>query len=961
MYTPLGIKTDYSLLKSLIKIEDLVLYAKNNNYESIGILDDNLFSSHMFYTLCKKNNIKPIIGLDILIDSIRVFFYPKNMNGLKNLFKLTNKLNKEELTLKDLKPYSEDVICVLPYGSYESFNIVKDIYKTVFLSFKDNTEELEARLISDNVVYINDIYALRMEDEKFINYLTLIEQNKKLGEIEFLNYKSNVLKKVDYDTRHFVELIDIKFEENKRYIPHYSDEIKDSFEYLKNLSLKGLNKRLGTNINDEYINRLNYELKVINDMGFTDYFLIVFDYVRFAVKNGIYVGVGRGSAAGSLVAYALGITWIDPLKYNLLFERFLNPERITMPDIDIDFDALRKDEVVDYVISRYGESKVAKIITFGTMTAKEVLRIVGKINDIDEATLTSLTKHVDSKKTLKENLTPEIESILKRNSLLRKVYEEAYILEGLKKHIGTHAAGVVISSVDLDSIIPVMKSGDDYLTGYTMNELEELGLIKMDFLSIKNLTIIASILDKVNSERVKTLNINQIPLDDKKVYELFSNADTVGIFQFESAGMKSFLKKLKPTCFEDLVMAIAIYRPGPMDSIDDYIARKNYNAKYDFIDSSLEPILKSTYGILIYQEQIMEILRLMGGYSYAEADIIRRAISKKKLSVIEEERSKFISNAVSLGYKEEVAIKVYDLIVKFANFGFNKSHSVAYAMIAYQMAYLKVYFKEYYYINLLDYNIGGENKTKEYISEAKRLGINILKPSINLSGVSYQKESDGIRLPLRVIKGVGSVSCDAIIKNRGDKPFTDFFDFIGRCYGFNVNKKTLESLIYAGVFDEFGYNRNTLIQNINSSIRYAELVHDLDSSLVSKPMIESHTELPELELMKKEVELFGYYVSTHPANKYQNVFKQVNIRKFFDKRIETVVLIDRIKKHTDKNNKEMAFISASDETTSSDFILFSDYIKQLDNIKEGDLVRIFGKVERNRDKYSIIISKIEKI
>ena len=961
MFTPLGIKTDYSLLKSLIKVEDLVLYAKNNGYECIGILDDNLFSSHSFYNLCKKNNIKPIIGLDLKIDEQRIFLYPKNMEGLKNLFKLTKINLDNNLTLNDLNTYKENVILVLPFESMNLYEKFKGLFETTFLSYKDNEEKIVEERITNNTVYINDIYTLNEKTSKYVNYLYLIEHNKKLGDIEFIDYSKNVIKKENYDTSNFTKLINIEFPTDKRYIPHFDANISDSKEYLKNLAEKGLAKRLNGAITEEYQARLDFELSVINNMGFTDYFLIVFDYVRFAVKNGIYVGVGRGSAAGSLVAYSLGITWIDPLKYNLLFERFLNPERITMPDIDIDFDALRKDEVVEYVKNRYGINNVAKIITFGTMTAKEVLRMVAKINDVDDGTLGSLSRYINSKLTLKNNLTEEVKALLNRNSKLRKIYEEAMVLEGLKKHIGTHAAGVVISSVELSEIIPTMKSGNDYLTGYTMDELEELGLIKMDFLSIKNLTIIANIVKRIEDESGQPFNINRVPLDDKLVYNLFSEADTVGIFQFESAGMKQFLKRLKPTCFEDLVMAIAIYRPGPMDQIDDYIDRKNNGARFEYIDPSLEPILKSTYGILIYQEQIMEILRKMGGYSYAEADIIRRAISKKKMAVIESERNKFINNAVKLGYEEETAIKVYDLIVKFADFGFNKSHSVAYAMIAYQMAYLKVYFKEFYYINLLDYNIGGEAKTKEYIYEAKKLGINILKPSINESDYSYKKEKDGIRLPLRVIKGVGASSSDAILTKKGDKPFTDFFDFMARCYGFNVNKKTLEALIFAGVFDEFGINRNTLSKNITSAIRYAELIHDLDESLVSKPMIEPETELPEIELMKKELDLFGYYVSTHPANKYTNVMKQVNIKKYFDRRIETVVLIDKIKKHMAKNNKEMAFITASDETTSSDFILFADYMNQLNDIKEGDLVRIFGKVERNRDKYSIIINKIEKI
>lgn len=961
MYTPLGIKTDYSLLKSLIKIEDLILYAKNNGITSLGILDDNLCSCHTFYEACKRENIKCVVGLDIEIDGYRLFLYPKNRNGLVNLFKLTHEKLENVITIGNLKNYKEDVICVVPYESHEVLDVIKNIFEIVFVSFKDESEEVNAKVLGEKTIYINEILALKESDSRYINYLYMIENNLKLGSFELKDYKDNVLKMKKYDTSSLTNLINIDFDTNEKYIPHYDEEIEDSENYLRTLANKGLLKRLGGVIPENYQNRLNYELDVISSMGFTDYFLIVFDYVRYAIKNNIYVGAGRGSAAGSLVAYSLGITWIDPLKYDLLFERFLNPERVTMPDIDVDFEDARKDEVVEYVKNRYGVNRVAKIMTFGTMTAKEVLRVVAKINDVDEATLNPLMMHINSKLSLKNNLTEEVVKILKRNSILKKVYDESFYLEGIKKHIGTHAAGVIISSQNLDTLIPLIKSGDELLTGFTMNELESLGLLKMDFLSIKNLTIMTNVIKDVEEYSGKKININNIPLDDQTVFDLFKKGDTVGVFQFEATGMKNFLRRLKPNTFEDLVMAIAIYRPGPMQSIDTYIDRKNNHAKIDYIDESLKPILESTYGILIYQEQIMEILRFMASYSYAEADIIRRAISKKKLNVIEAERKKFKVNSMKNGYSEEVSTKVFDLIVRFADFGFNKSHSVAYAMIAYQMAYLKVHFKEFYYINLLNTNIGGEAKTKEYINEAKKNGIMVLKPDVNKSSYKYIREDKGIRLPLRVIKGVGSASSEAIIKNRKDILYEDFFDFIARCYGFNVNKKTLEALILAGVFDNFGNNRATLLKNLQTSITYAELIRDLDSSLVSKPELEFVEEIPEIDLMQKELELFGYYVSTHPASKYPNVMKQINIAHYFDKRIETVVLIEHIKVLKTKTNKDMAFILGSDETTSSDLVVFPDYINDLNNIKVGDLVKVVGRVEKRLDKYQIIVSKITKI
>ena len=617
MFTPLGVKTDYSLLKSLIKIEDLVLYAKNNGYSSIGILDDNLNSSYAFYKKCKANDIKPIIGLDIEIDNYRLFLYPTNRDGLINLNRLTSKKLTNVLSISDLEDYKENVIIVLPYESINLYDTVKKIFQYSFLSFKNDDELKSCLLVTEDVIYINDIYSLSANSSKFVNYLYMIDKGLKLGDIELIDYKDNVIKNLDYDTDKLTNLINIEFDTDKRFIPHYSSDIDDSETYLRNLAEKGLAKRLNGKVPDKYKERLDYELGIISNMGFTDYFLIVFDYVRFSIKNNIAVGAGRGSAVGSLVSYSLGITWIDPLKYDLLFERFLNPNRITMPDIDIDFEDERREEVVDYVREKYGHDKVAKIIAYGTMTAKEVLRCVAKINKVDDLALSSLLKHIDSKVSLQKNLTKDVEAVLNRNSLLRKVYDEAFYLEGIKKHVTTTAAGVVVCSETLTDIMPLTLSGDEILTGYDKDELEELGVLKMDFLSVRNLTVMSNVLKEIEVNENKKININSIPLDDKQVFDLFSKADTVGVFQFESTGMINFLKKLKPNCFDDLVMALAIYRPGPMGSIDEYIARKNNKAPIKYVDDSLKSILEPTYGILIYQEQVMEILRSMGKFSYA--------------------------------------------------------------------------------------------------------------------------------------------------------------------------------------------------------------------------------------------------------------------------------------------------------------------------------------------------------
>ena len=951
MFYPLGVKTDFSILKSLIKIEDYILYAKNNGLNVIGILDDNLNSSHIFYEMCKKNNIKPVIGLDIIIEDKEVYLYPVNYHGLTNLFKFSS---LEEKSFKTLKNYSEDIICVINYESLEIYENMKKIFSKVFLSFKTAEERIDELSISEDVIYINETLALTEEASKYINYLDMISKNITLGEFSLKDYRKSILEIKEYDTSKLTNLIDIEFPNAASYIPVY---VENSQEYLKNLAIKGLNKRLSNDVPLEYKERLLYELDVINKMGFSNYFLIVFDYVRYAKKNGILIGPGRGSAVSSLVSYSLGITEIDPLKYNLLFERFLNPERITMPDIDIDFEYERVDEVFNYVKEKYGSEYVARIITYGTFQAREAIRTVGKINNVKENLIQSLLQFIDSKKTLKGNLNKNVLEVINRNSLLKKVYKEACVIEGLKKNESMHAAGVVISSVKLTDVIPIIKKSDITLTGYTMNELESLGLLKMDFLALKNLTIIKNTIRKIDNN----FNLMAIPLNDEKVYNLFKEAYTLGIFQFESFGMKSFLKKFKPDKFEDLVLALAVYRPGPMENIDVLCDRKNKHFKYSTFDESLKSILDETYGIIVYQEQIMEILRTMGNYSYAHADIVRRAVSKKKVDVMESEGKIFIEESIKNGYSKECAEEVFKFIEKFASFGFNKSHSVAYALLAYEMAYLKVNYKCEFYASLLNTNIGGEEKTKEYITEAKGNDIKIIKPSINKSSYLYECENNTILLPFRSIKGISSQVTDGIIKEREYGEFKSFNDFLARCYKKIVNQNIVEILIKAGVFDDLGINRKTLITNLNSSITYAELIRDLDSSLVSEPVMNEVDEFDDGELMNMELSLYGFYVTNHPASKYVNSFKQANIKENFDKVVDTVVLVEKIKKIKTKNGDDMAFLEASDETGTSEFTIFKEAFPGLKDVFVGSLVKVRGRVEKRMDKYQIVVSNISKI
>ena len=951
MKSCLSIKTDYSILTSLIKIPDLISYAINNHIEALGIIDDNLSSSMEFILECQKNNIKPLVSLEVNYQNSKIYLYAKDEQGLHNLFKINTIILNNPLTINDLKKYINNLIIILPYNSIKLYDELKTITNNIFIGYQTKQEKQSALIITNKIIYFNQALSLTKEDTKYLNYLNMIKDNLTYDTYQDIDYSNNYLH-ITEDADELINEVSITISPSKNLIPHYDENIKDSFSYLKTLSIKGLTKRLNGNVPKEYQERLLYELDVINKMNFVDYFLIVYDYVKYSIKNNIYVGPGRGSAAGSLVTYSLGITAIDPLKYNLLFERFLNPERVTMPDIDIDFDASKRYLVIDYVKERYGSKRVMPIMTYGTLASKQVLLNVSKILNID---ISKINKLIDPKKTLKENLTEEIIKILNTDKKIKQVYYESLKLEGLKKHISTHAAGIVISKEDLDDIIPITKSGDVYLTGYTMNYLESLGLLKMDFLAIKDLTTMASIIDKLPIK----ININNIDLNNEEVLNRFKNANTTGIFQFESAGMKNFLRKLKPNSFNDLVVALALFRPGPMQNIDSFIKRKEGKEKVEYIVPALEPILKETYGIIVYQEQIMQIFRTIASYKMSEADLIRRAISKKKEKIILEEKEKFILRAEKNGYSKEISTKIYDLILKFANYGFNKSHSVAYALVGYQMMYLKVMYPKIFYSSLLNINIGSVTKTKEYIDEAKSLNIKIVKPDINTSSYDYYINND-IIMPLRVIKNIGDVVSLEIFEERKKSPYQDFFDFVSRIYNKNINTKTIETLIYAGALDSFNQTRNTLINNIKQALIYAELVSGLDSNLVTKPNLEIYEELPSNELMNKELELFGFYVSNHPASKY-NEIKIMNIKNYFDKTITTVGLLESIKSIKTKNNDTMAFLEISDETGSLSYTLFPNKISYANLLKVGDLLKINGHVEKRYDKYQIIVNKIEKL
>lgn len=975
MYIPLFNKSNYTLLSSLLKIDDIINYGLQNNMQSIALADTNMFGTMEFIKKCQSKNIKPIIGLELLLEDFNIVLYAKDYTGYQSLIKLSTIQSERKVLLNDLKSYNKNIIAIIEFAYLEKYLTLKEIYSELFLGYSNKKEELDAKLITKDVIFFRKSLYLEKNDEETLYYLYLIRDGKTISDDVTYNTQnfelsiSNIMSLSSndglYNTIKVADNCNIEFPKAKNLLPIYDCE--DPKKYLFELCKVGLNKRMNGEIPNKYKERLIYELKIINEMGFSNYFLIVYDFIKFAKKNKILVGPGRGSAAGSLVAYSLGITEIDPLKYDLLFERFLNPERKTMPDIDTDFPDNKRDLVIEYVQKKYGEKRVSGIITFGTMAAKQVIRDVSRVLNIPLYKVDGLCKFIPA--ITKEKL----EGIYKNNqafkarvdsdTILHNMLNIAIKLEGFPRHTSSHAAGIVMSQIDLDEVIPLTKADNMYLTSYSMEYLEELGLLKMDFLVLKNLTLIDNIINDINEIYNEEIEFNKIPLDDSETLKLFETANTSGIFQFESTGMRNFLRKLKPNTFEDIFAAIALFRPGAAVNIESYILRKRGEEKVEYLDPSLEQITKNTYGILIYQEQIMQLASIYAGYSLSEADILRRAMSKKKVDLLKAEEEKFISKSIANNHSYEQAKKLFDLVLNFAGFGFNKSHSVVYSIIAFKMAYLKCHYKTIFFANLLSNVIGSESKTNEYIMEAKANKIEVEKPTISNSESKYIVKDNKIIYPISNIKSIGTVVSEQISNAKKDGPFEDIYDCFSRLYISGIGKKTLEVLIYADIFKEFNYNRATLIYNLDSLFNYAELTKDIDPSLVMKPEIELQKEFSKSYLLEKEKEVFGFYLSSHPTTMYKksnpSCIPLNAISNYFDKIIDTLILVEKIKVITTKKGEKMAFVTGSDDTASCEFTLFPRVYKNNQELEKGNLLKIRGNVEKRLNETQIVVEKIK--
>ena len=959
MQIPIKVTTEYTLLSSLITLDKLVSALKEKEINTCGICDKNLYGSLLFYKKCRENSIKPLIGLEIKISDNPLYLYAKNFDGYKNLLNIDFLSQERELSVLDVTKLSENIIFIIPY---KSRNLAKEFKNyDLYISYENENERKNILTTSYKALYLKDIKLIDQSDNNYLSYLELIKKGLTKKDYEINEYFSlnnyiqdNYVDNID----EFISKIDIVMPEKPNHLPKYKT-VEEPYKLLTSLCLKGLNKRFHGEVTNDYKERLNYELGVINSMGFVDYFLIVYDYVLYAKKNNIAVGPGRGSAAGSLVSYCLGITEIDPIKYNLLFERFLNPKRVTMPDIDIDFEDEKRYEVINYVKEKYGNDKVGLIITYGTLGSKQALRDVARVLEIEDTKLSNLMKHIKSDLNLKDNLTPEVKNILNNDKEIKNCYMIASKLYGLKRHSSTHAAGVVISNEKLKDIVPVLKEENDLVVGLTMDQLEENGLLKMDFLGLKNLSTIKDLVRTIN--KTNKVDLKNIPLDDEKTFRLIKSGNTKGVFQLETPGMINLLPKLQPESFSDLVAAIALFRPGPMDNIDLYIKNKKNPERIRYPHESLKDILKETYGIIVYQEQIMQILQLMGGYTFAEADNIRRAMSKKKEEIILKEKDNFISKSIAKGYQKEVAENVYNLILKFANYGFNKAHSVSYALISYKMAYLKANYPDKFILTNLNIFGKAQIKCREYLNEALKYHLKLHKPLINKSTNEFLINGINILLPFNQIVGISEEFSLAIVKERENGNFENIFDFVRRIPLKFVNEINLKKLIYADAFRKFGYNKKTLYENIDNIVNYAQLASGMSKEEVEEPYIIISKDYDEKDLRLIEKDTFGFYVSNHPSASYQeNVLKVEKAKDSFDKRVNMVLVVELIRTFKTKKNEDMASILASDETGEIELVIFPRNYNLINNIESGDVILVRGTVGKRLNDYQIIVNTIDK-
>lgn len=949
------VQSAYSMLRSTLSLERIFKHAQTGNYDFIAIADTKLHGLYQILEFSKTYDIQTVVGLEVEVELglevIKLLVFAKGNLGLKNLINLSTYIETQSksLSLEFLATHLGDCFVVTPgietilenyiqndiASAYDLVKTLKSYTEDLYLGLSLQSFELEMK-VAPKLFEIAEHFNLYLLPTHLTAYLNKDEKEvfDALRQIESSNYQIMPTDLSFYDKEKLVAMyedypfifthIDNLLEEIKyQHLPTFSlpkypnKQNVSSKAYLDALVKVGLKKRLKKYENPDektYQERLEYELSVINHMGYADYFLIVFDFVRYAKEKQILVGPGRGSAAGSLVSYCLGITEIDPLVYDLLFERFLNPARKTMPDIDMDFPDDRRDEVILYVQDKYGKDKVSTITTFGTFAVRSSVRDIGRVMKIDVKRINRLISDMMA------------DSIDETDQELTHLLAVAKRIEGLPRHTGTHPAGIILSSDSLKEHIPLQMGPHGlYQSQFEASDLEKLGALKIDFLGIRNLSVIDEVLKKSNLAG----KLLDFPLDDEKTYKLLSSGQTTGIFQLESSGMRQVIKKLQPKVFEDLVALLALYRPGPMESIDVYVARRS-GEKFTYINPILEPILKQTYGIIVYQEQIMQIASQYAGYTLAEADLLRRGVSKKDRDILERERQRFVEKSGVKGHPKEQSEEIYDYIVKFADYGFNRSHSVSYALVAYQMAYLKTHHFATFMSVLLSSVISNEGLLYDYIKEVKEAGILFLPPDIRYSDKVFTQEKKGIRLPLVMIKGLGQQTIERIMIERDRVPFSDFNEFKIRMKSI-LNEKQMISLIQSGALDCFNLSKKTMYEH--------RLLSQTGFELYLKDyQMQVYDEYTDLELMEFEKKLYGFNLFYHPLSMYKDLILKKGLKPIIEQTNQRFSFLGMIIKKKDirtKNQEKMCFLTVSDGDTEIDLTVFprtyQQVIKDLDN------------------------------
>ena len=1062
-FVHLHVHSEYSLLDGMSRIKDLPVRAKELGMKAIALTDHGvMYGAVDFYKECKKNDIKPIIGCEVYVAPHSRFdkeagrdngynhliLLAKNKTGYQNLSKLVSVsfvegfYYKPRIDLEILEKYSEGLICLsaclagslsqaIIQGNMEKAEEIALWHKRVFkddyyIEIQHNGLRQQimvnqkliqlARKLDIPLVATNDAHYLKKEDSYFHEVLLCIQTGKRMSDEDRMRFETQefYIKSPEEMADYFSEFPDaientVKIAEKCNYdfefgvtkLPNYDvpEEYATHLDYFKDLCYKGIKNRYGEKPAEEVMSRLEYEISVIDKMGYVDYFLIVWDYINYAKSVGIPVGPGRGSGAGSIAAYAIGITDIDPLKYGLLFERFLNPERVSMPDFDVDFCYERRGEVIEYVERKYGKDHVSQIITFGTMAARMVIRDVGRVLDYPYSETDKLAKmipmevHITIPKALEQNR--EFKELYESNPSVKQLIDIAIKLEGLPRQASTHACGIVITKNPVDTYVPLYVNDGNISTQYTMNLLEELGLLKMDFLGLRTLTVISDTEKLVKQNRGIDVEYDK-EMNDPKVYKLWANGESIGIFQFESQGMTNFMKELKPDCLEDIIAGVSLYRPGPMDQIPRYIKGKQNPGHNEYTHPALEPILNVTYGCMVYQEQVMQIVRELAGYSLGRADLVRRAMGKKKLDVMAKEREYFINGQVDEngnvlvpgcvrnGIDKESANKIFDEMAEFAKYAFNKSHAAAYSVVSYRTAYLKTYYPEEFMAATLNSFLGNLDKVPIYIYECKRLNIGILKPDINKSFTKFTVQDKKIRFGLGSIKNVGISAIETVISERErNGEFESFTDFCERIQSGTVNRKCIECLIKAGCFDEMNQTRATLLasyerildtinnQGRNSMANQVTMFDLVQPEETVKYRYTVLKELDERELLAQEKEMIGIYISGHPLEKIKEAIqRQTNINSIQIKdlngenagnfkdgqNVKYAGTITSVKKKYTKRNTIMAFVTVEDLYGSAEIVVFDSVFSRCDNILvEENIVIVEGRLSIKEDEDARII------